>query len=645
MNKKSFTLNSQSLKIKEALSKDFLEIEIYAISEGKNRNKTSFTLNSMEKAIPTFFNKFILGYFRINGFLSQEGEFEEHNSDLKYDPELDEEYWSFAKADSEKALGIIRESDTVEIVDYKGKKWIKLTAAILTKYNREAVKHLLKGHGKKKISVEITVLESHEEDGIEIIDEFVLDGITIIANHRNTKIPCREGIENAHMKLKQFISSEDFSEQKQALVFAYKELDEQKTTPSLSENEEVEEIVMVENNEEAIREGKTMLTYEQKRQLLEEALRAQLCSVNEEGSECECCVWVVDLDDNKVYFYYDGSNYVTSYAIEEVEGEIQATVNLEDKQKVIRDWKIYVEEENTEVQESEEITEETIIEDSPIQETYIEQNDDSDSEDEKDKPSEDEDDKDDVDDKDEKDNEVENQNYVQEEESTTEESQETVETTVVETVEEVQEETQVEEPVQEEQQYTEDQTETVEPTTEVLDEEIQEEAQVEESQVEEPVQTSEKTYEFEGKTYTLEELGEHCLAMAEEIKTLKEERDTLQFNLEVEMCQNAYNYGLKLLMAEELLSCDADGDFMNKVKSDLAEGRDSKTFNTKEAVETFVNNEIKDYIYKRSKAHATADNRQEFSSRILTDQEEETFTPAVKDSYQEMNDALSKINY
>ena len=60
MNKKQFILDSKSLKIKEILNKDFLEIEILAISEGENRNDSAFTLESMKKSIPTFYNKFIL---------------------------------------------------------------------------------------------------------------------------------------------------------------------------------------------------------------------------------------------------------------------------------------------------------------------------------------------------------------------------------------------------------------------------------------------------------------------------------------------------------------------------------------------------------------------------------------------------------
>lgn len=351
--KKSFVLDSKSLKIKEVLNQDFLAIEIYAISEGETRNPCGFTLSSMEKSIPTFYNKFILGYFNVTGNSNQEGEFEEHNSDMKYDAELDEFYWSYTDPSSEKALGLIRESDSVEIVEYKGKKWIKLTAVLLTKYNREAVKHLLKSKSKRKISVEITVVKSHMEDGLEWIDEFILDGITILGNRRNSMIPCEEGIEGASLKVLEFLKSDVFSRQQKALSFAYQELDNGKFN-SLGENEQKDEIIMVENQEENTldtnneeKEGIT-LTYEQKRELLEKALSDKLC-----GDKEDCCyIWVADIDDTHVYYYFEECYHKAPFTIVETEEqELEVNVDLENQEQVVRSWETFSAEETSEIEE------------------------------------------------------------------------------------------------------------------------------------------------------------------------------------------------------------------------------------------------------------------------------------------------------
>lgn len=288
--KKSFVLDSKSLKIKEVLNQDFMEIEILAVSEGLNRNNSYFTLESMKKAIPTFYNKFIMGYYRVNNFKSGEGVFEEHNSDMRYDRELDEFYWSYTATNAEKPLGLIRESDKVEIIEKDGKHWIALTAVILTKYNREAVKHLLKSKGKRKVSVEITVLKSHEKDGIEIIEEFVLDAITILGNKKNSVVLCEEGIEGASMKIVKF--EEALKKQKEAVCFAYKELDK-----SLSTNEEIEEVKMreeknnLEEDNSLIKNKKGMegltLIKEQENNVLEEFSQEECLECETQGTFVE----------------------------------------------------------------------------------------------------------------------------------------------------------------------------------------------------------------------------------------------------------------------------------------------------------------------------------------------------------------------
>ena len=358
-NKKSFVLDSKSLKIKEVLNQDFMEIEILSIAEGLNRNNSYFTLESMEKGIPTFYNKFIMGYYRVNNVKNGEGVFEEHNSDIRYDKELDEFYWSYTAANAEKPLGLVRESDKVEIIEQDGKKWIQLTAVILTKYNREAVKHLLKSKGKRKVSVEITVIKSHEKDGIEIIEEFVLDAITILGNRKNSTVLCEEGIEGASMKILNF--EQALQKQKEAVCFAYKQLDE-----NLSTNEKEKTIKMeiqndLENDNSLINNEKGMegltLTYEQKRDILERVLREQKCS-----GDCDY-VWVADLSETEVFFCYNGDYFKANYSWNE-ELEDKCTIDLDACVKVVRDWKEYsanngeIEEQSEKEQEVEEVQQE-----------------------------------------------------------------------------------------------------------------------------------------------------------------------------------------------------------------------------------------------------------------------------------------------
>lgn len=285
MDRKTFVLDSQSLKLKEALNKDFLEIELYAIAEGGPYDKCIFLLDGMKKALPTFYNKFILGYFNTHGSVYNEGNFEEHNADLKFDKDTQEKYLSFTAPNAEKALGIIRESDTVEIVDYQGKKWIHLTAAILTKYNREAVKHLLTSKKQHKVSVEITVVKSYKKKGNDIIEEFILDGITILGTQRNSMQIAGEGVTGAHLEIKHFMATEDFQQQKKALTFAYKELEEE-ALPQNS-NEKKEKIKMEEHidNKNEDRNGGINLSTEKNTPEVIEENKAEFASVAENNVE------------------------------------------------------------------------------------------------------------------------------------------------------------------------------------------------------------------------------------------------------------------------------------------------------------------------------------------------------------------------
>lgn len=215
-NKKiNFILEAEAIKLSKVLSKDFLEIEIYAISEGNNRNNFSFLLGAMEESLYTFDDKPVLAYF--NPFTRG---IEEHNATVSLDRDTGEEFYDYTSPNAEKPVGLLTPG-TAEIVDYNGKKWIKVNAKLWVKYNRQIIKNLLKAKSRK-VSVEIEVLESYEdEEGVEIIQKFTLDGITILQYRPNTTILVDEGIEGAKLNLKDFANSADFKTFQRKMAFAY----------------------------------------------------------------------------------------------------------------------------------------------------------------------------------------------------------------------------------------------------------------------------------------------------------------------------------------------------------------------------------------------------------------------------------------
>ena len=127
-----FDLSPKNLKIKKLLNQDFLIIEMKAISSANpNRNGSYFTKESMEKAIPTFYNKPILASFdEVND------DYRGHEGDLEYDNELEQWYYNYLSSTSERPLGLIRQEDMVEIYqDFDGLYLIKFTCALWVKYS------------------------------------------------------------------------------------------------------------------------------------------------------------------------------------------------------------------------------------------------------------------------------------------------------------------------------------------------------------------------------------------------------------------------------------------------------------------------------------------------------------------------------
>ena len=214
---KCFELSSDQIRIRDILTdKNFLEVEIYAISDANpNRNKSHFTLESMKKGLESFNDKPILGFF------NKQGDFESHNGRVSYDPEIQADYWD--NSDGEQILGFIRQTDRKEIVERDGLHWICCTALIWTQYNYKQVKKLLKDR-KKKVSVEIAVLDSEMVDGIENIKEFDLKGITILGSRNGIQV--KEGIEGARMSILEVFDAAKFSGQKQTIIQAYSQLED-----------------------------------------------------------------------------------------------------------------------------------------------------------------------------------------------------------------------------------------------------------------------------------------------------------------------------------------------------------------------------------------------------------------------------------
>lgn len=210
-----FSLSPKQIKFKDILSKEFVELEVYAISDvDPNRNGSHFTYESMKRAVESgsLKNRPIVGFFKNNDFTTHEGE-------AGYDFELDKEYWNTERG--ERILGWIRESDPVELVEENGLHWIKFRCVLCTAYCYSQVKRLLKDR-RKKVSVEITVHNSEKrEDGVVDLLDWTLNGTTILGSKNGKEV--LEGIPGAHLSILENLDSDALMAQKQELSFAYEQ--------------------------------------------------------------------------------------------------------------------------------------------------------------------------------------------------------------------------------------------------------------------------------------------------------------------------------------------------------------------------------------------------------------------------------------
>ncbi len=241
-----FSLSPKQIKFKDILSKEFVELEIWAISDiDPNRNGSHFTYESMKKAVESgsMKNKPIVGFFKNNDFTTHEGE-------AGYDFELDKEYWNTERG--ERILGWIRESDPVELVEKDGLHWIKFRCVLCTTYCYTQVKRLLKDR-RKKVSVEITVHNSEKrDDGVVDLLDWTLNGTTILGSKNGKEV--LEGIPGAHLSILENLDTDALMAQKTALSFAYEKAfgaDEDKfgvvETQSLEQNSKGKEEIEMEN--------------------------------------------------------------------------------------------------------------------------------------------------------------------------------------------------------------------------------------------------------------------------------------------------------------------------------------------------------------------------------------------------------------
>jgi len=176
------------LKVKNIPCKLFAEesqdglvkCKVIIMNEGKNRNNSSFSKESMEDAEESLKNRPLLAYIKRN----EDGEAIDFGSHdiitkiIKTDEGYDLKYFYL-----ETPVGIFPESCNVRYEEIDGENHMVADAYIWEGYSNETLDLLDENEGTKDVSMEISVLESEkDEDGVLSINKFRFNAVTLLGS-------------------------------------------------------------------------------------------------------------------------------------------------------------------------------------------------------------------------------------------------------------------------------------------------------------------------------------------------------------------------------------------------------------------------------------------------------------------------------
>lgn len=171
----------------------------------ENRNHSFISKKSMRQAIPSFYNRPILGY--IHQLKDGSWDFAGHE---------------FATEDGEPQeypIGVIPESCNGQLVydEEKEKTYLEVDGLIYENYSRAA--DILREKKESKVSVEISVDEMSysADDKILNIEKFHFMGVTILGRSIETESVIEEGMQGSNITLA------DFSKENNSLIKPYEE--------------------------------------------------------------------------------------------------------------------------------------------------------------------------------------------------------------------------------------------------------------------------------------------------------------------------------------------------------------------------------------------------------------------------------------
>lgn len=231
----------QKFSIMDDISDEqFAFVKVYVCHDGNNAHNMPISFEALDRAKDTLKNKFLVAGY--NG-----RDFKGHEKD-------------------EMIVGFFPESSKMWFEEVNGKKYL-VAEAIMSKIYAKWAYDIFVQSNKKDVSMEITVLDTEEHDGVTDIKEFVFNGVTILGN---SHIPACEGAnasiikfskENALRVYNDHSSSSTIKKkyiERMVSVKKFEEKDNKDTIPEEStDTTYMDKNIIIDNKKEAAIEGES----------------------------------------------------------------------------------------------------------------------------------------------------------------------------------------------------------------------------------------------------------------------------------------------------------------------------------------------------------------------------------------------------
>lgn len=195
------------IRVLERRNEWLYDIEVWALSDPVNLNNWKYPVN--DNVAKLFLGKPLLTAYLAGGTVYGGG----HNFREFTDPETGEPRGDFTGADAERIVGSLSENpEDIRVEERDGNKWIIGRGTLWEWYCLqlcEQIRQLAEQGRTMPVSIETLVTASHMDGDIEVMDEFIVLGVTIlginvtpaVAGARITALRALEG-EFAELKIR-----------------------------------------------------------------------------------------------------------------------------------------------------------------------------------------------------------------------------------------------------------------------------------------------------------------------------------------------------------------------------------------------------------------------------------------------------------